>query len=355
MRRSLTTAGRWIGWVCILALAVSSCAMTSARAQMKNLPAIDALERDNPPPIAVSAGQLRLSVAADIGWDDEDPIRAAFATAQPRGRLPFHPNAYARPILGTGALGKGMGLLGRVELGESLYFAAGLYDILGPQLRDLGQPSPSRVASDAPYARLAFRHEAGAHGFDLGGMFLTSAYSPEYGIGSVSGALGRNQFTDMAVEFGYRYEPDGPHRWALHASFTHERQDLSGLADRGYVGRAQTTLRMARALVSYQYARAWRFTLVGQQVMGQSDPVLYYPKPETGSRTGRPDTRSLVAQVEWMPFIGATPLNVGLRSLRLGVQYTAYLQFNGATSNYDGYGRNASVNNLAYAYAAFRF
>ena len=352
----MTTAGRWIGRACAAALAVSSWAVAPARAQMQvSLPGIEALERDNPPPLAVSAGALRLSVAADIGWDDEDPIRAAFAPAQPRGRLPFHPNAYAKPILGTSALGRGMGLLGRVELGDGFYFAGGLYDILGPQLRDLGQPNPSRAATDAPYARLAYSHESGSHGFDVGGTFLTSAYSPEYGIASVTGAMGRNRFTDMAMEFGYRYEPDGAHRLMFLGSFMHEQQDLSGLAERGYVGRARTTLRMARAMVSYQYARAWRFTLVGQQVMGQSDPVLYYPRPETGSRIGKPDTRSLVAQVEWMPFIGATPHNAGLRSLRLGVQYTAYLQFNGATSNYDGYGRNASVNNLAYAYAAFRF
>ena len=36
-------------------------------------------------------------------------------------------------------------------------------------------------------------------------------------------------------------------------------------------------------------------------------------------------------------------------------QYTAYLQFNGASRNYDGYGTNASANNMAYLYAALRF
>ena len=42
-------------------------------------------------------------------------------------------------------------------------------------------------------------------------------------------------------------------------------------------------------------------------------------------------------------------------NLKLGLQYTVYTQFNGGTSNYDGYGRNASGNNtlLAFAWMAF--
>ena len=357
MRWTTRSDGRRTGWVRAALAGLAMCAfLPAAQAQMQvSLPRIEALENETPPPLAISAGGVRLSVMADMGWDDEDPIRTAFAGVQPRARLPFQPVSYARPVLGTAALGRGMGLLGRVELGEGLYMAGGVYDMLGPQMRELGQPDPSRTGTNAPYARIAYSHESGDHSLDFGGTFLSSAYSPEYGIGSVSGAYGRNRFTDMGVEFGYRYEPSGPHRLMFHASFTHEQQDLSGLADRGYVGRSSAALQMARATVSYQYDRAWRFTLTGQQVMGQQDPVLYFPKPETGSRTGRPDTRSLVAQAEWMPFIGATPRGAGLWSLRLGVQYTAYLQFNGAYSNYDGHGRDASVNNLAYAYAAFRF
>jgi hypothetical protein len=36
--------------------------------------------------------------------------------------------------------------------------------------------------------------------------------------------------------------------------------------------------------------------------------------------------------------------------LRLGVQYTAYSKYNGATHNYDGFGRNASDNNSLFFY-----
>jgi hypothetical protein len=37
------------------------------------------------------------------------------------------------------------------------------------------------------------------------------------------------------------------------------------------------------------------------------------------------------------------------------VQYTGYTKFNGASSNYDGAGRNASANNSIYLMASFLF
>ena len=42
-------------------------------------------------------------------------------------------------------------------------------------------------------------------------------------------------------------------------------------------------------------------------------------------------------------------------NLRLGLQYTGYTKFNGASHNYDGEGRNASDNNtlFGFVWAAF--
>ena len=40
-----------------------------------------------------------------------------------------------------------------------------------------------------------------------------------------------------------------------------------------------------------------------------------------------------------------------MQYLRIGAQYTGYLRFNGASSNYDGFGRNASDNNSLFLYA----
>jgi hypothetical protein len=36
--------------------------------------------------------------------------------------------------------------------------------------------------------------------------------------------------------------------------------------------------------------------------------------------------------------------------VRVGAQYTAYSRFNGASQNYDGFGRNARDNNSLFLY-----
>ena len=60
-----------------------------------------------------------------------------------------------------------------------------------------------------------------------------------------------------------------------------------------------------------------------------------------GSLTGNPATRGATFEGFWMP----------LQNLRIGLQYTAYLKYNGARDNYDGFGRNARDNNSLFLYA----
>ena len=49
-------------------------------------------------------------------------------------------------------------------------------------------------------------------------------------------------------------------------------------------------------------------------------------------------------------------MNVPLAPMvKLGLQYTAYFKFDGATTNYDGAGHNASNNNMLFAYLWFAY
>ncbi len=65
----------------------------------------------------------------------------------------------------------------------------------------------------------------------------------------------------------------------------------------------------------------------------------------TGNLSGNPATRGFNYEGFWTP----------VQYVRLGVQYTAYLKFNGASDNYDGFGRNARDNNTLrfYIWAAY--
>ena len=56
--------------------------------------------------------------------------------------------------------------------------------------------------------------------------------------------------------------------------------------------------------------------------------------------SGNSATRGATLEAFWMP----------IQYLRVGAQYTAYSRFNGASTNYDGFGRNARDNNTLFLY-----
>src|SRR5262245_30215057 len=67
--------------------------------------------------------------------------------------------------------------------------------------------------------------------------------------------------------------------------------------------------------------------------------------PVEGSATGSPKTDGFVGEVDLNPW----------ENTRLGLQYTAYTNFNGAKTDYDGSGRDAAGNNTLFAFAWVAF
>ena len=55
-------------------------------------------------------------------------------------------------------------------------------------------------------------------------------------------------------------------------------------------------------------------------------------------------------QADWTPFGTADSWNAPWANMRLGLQYTIYDKFNGASNNYDGFGRNARDNNTLFMF-----
>ncbi|HEY1423177.1 MAG TPA: hypothetical protein VGF20_06985, partial [Candidatus Acidoferrum sp.] len=65
----------------------------------------------------------------------------------------------------------------------------------------------------------------------------------------------------------------------------------------------------------------------------------------TGSANGDPRSTGYLLNLSWWP----------VQNIDLAVQYTGYNRFNGAQTNYDGTGRNASDNNTVFVLARFVF
>ena len=96
---------------------------------------------------------------------------------------------------------------------------------------------------------------------------------------------------------------------------------------------------------SYYYNQTYGFTIGRFSKHGQPDPVLY-----SFSANSSPDTVGTVFQADYTPFGKEDSWGRPFANARVGLQYTVYTKYDGASTNYDGTGRNASDNNTLYLF-----
>jgi hypothetical protein len=89
---------------------------------------------------------------------------------------------------------------------------------------------------------------------------------------------------------------------------------------------------------SYSFKGRYDFTLGYFSTGGTSDPLIYYPESVNGSRIGKPNSNGFILEAALIPW----------QNTIFSIQYTLYNSFNGAGSDYDGFGRKASDNNTLY-------
>ena len=81
------------------------------------------------------------------------------------------------------------------------------------------------------------------------------------------------------------------------------------------------------------------------QTSGTVNTALFSSVPVNGSNNGDPRSAGYIFNVSYWPW----------QNLQLAAQYTGYTRFNGGSTNYDGFNRNASGNNTVYLDAKFLF
>lgn len=231
---------------------------------------------------------------------------------------------------------------------DSLYAEVGAYRTADGAFSLLGAGLPreeqAAIKSGAPYWRLAFERQWDHHSLMLGTYGLVVRRYP-----SVDNATGpANRFRDVAIDAQYQYLTD-EHRISTGLTSIHERQQWkAGIDPTGMSGMPaahdadENTLKTTKAHVTYFYRKTYGASLGLLDTRGGTDRLQYDTMmPVTGSASGSPDTRALQYEVSYFP----------VQNIRLGLQYTAYVKFNGAKSNYDGMGRNAKDNNTLYLWA----
>lgn len=190
-----------------------------------------------------------------------------------------------------------------------------------------------------PYWRVALQHETPNRSFMIGTFGFDAHLFPT----GVSGL--KNHYTDAAIDAQFE-QRQGASALVGRASYIHEKQSLFASQASGGADNIDQTLSTTRASLSFMPNLRYGLTLGFFDTSGSSDATLYGETPVVGSRTGSPNTSGLIGELDYNAWQNA----------RVGLQYTAYNKFNGASTAYDVLGgRSASANNTLYLYTWIAF
>jgi hypothetical protein len=204
--------------------------------------------------------------------------------------------------------------------------------------RPLGAGTHTDMVLDdaAPYWRLVLRHDwAKQNSLSIGTYGMVANIYPG---GNSSGPSDR--FADIAFDAQYQYI-DKDYFFSAQSTWIHENQDWNASFDLGNTAHKSDDLNTFRVNANYYYRS--HFGDIGGTVgyfstTGDKDSVLYSPNQIDGSRTGKPNSDGFILEAVYLPW----------KTGKISLQYTIYNRFNGAYSDYDGYGRNASDNNTLF-------
>jgi hypothetical protein len=199
----------------------------------------------------------------------------------------------------------------------------------------------TRIKNGAPYWRLAYTKEFGAHNLMVGTSGLVADL---YENNDVSQPTDR--YRDIGVDAQYQYILD-PHTVTAHISYINENVKWGDPTIAG-TDNASDTLKTLKIKGVYVYQAKYGASLTYNHVTGSTDATFYGgavanpgdPSEVAGNLNGSPNATYWVPEVFWMP----------VQYVRVGAQYWYYTKFNGAGSNYDGYGRSASANDTLFFY-----
>jgi hypothetical protein len=301
--------------------------------------------------IDLAGKELRLGTTLNNNPTVQDPYNTTAAWGFPYIASAIAPGPAGSPILADGFGGNTIGYTVYAWYDSKLYLEAGAYNTLGPWVlarfgNALGVGS---TTSPAPYLRAAYEWQWATSAAHVGATFMHADVNPVTDNPFAGGnANGSDHYTDYAFDAGYQFLGDGTHIATVQTMFTHEDQNLRGSASANAIDKAKYSLNQLKADVSYWYKNTYGVTLGWQKTWGPANPLLFL---DGGSANNKPNSNAFIVEADWVPFGKADSQWAPFVNLKLGVQYTAYTQFNGGGSNFDGNGGKASDNNTLLLFA----
>lgn len=252
------------------------------------------------------------------------------------------PTPAAGPMIG----GLGQTVLGAtafVSVNNRYYFEAGGYRGLSSKWLDktgVGADASANLTGVSPYWRAAVQWSQGPQSYSVG------TFGMENRVQADATMPEKDRYTDFGFDATYQYAGTGRHVLAANVSLIHERQQLAA----GESDAVNNSLQTFNADLTYAFQRTWVGAVSVFSTSGTTNTALNSPAPLSGSATGSPDSRGYSLQAEYIPFGKLNSYARPWLNVRVGLQYVAYTKFNGADSNYDGFGRSAGDNNTTFAY-----
>jgi hypothetical protein len=253
------------------------------------------------------------------------------------------PNPAAKAVI-NGVLAQDVAGFGGYSMwNEHLYVGATIY-----RSQHLGGPQPNNgagfnfnVRGIAPYWRVAWQTNTKNNNLEFGTYGIHVKSSPN----AVTGP--ENSYTDWAVDFQYdRTIPQFKNDvLSFRGTYIRENSALAASFASGGASQVGHHLNTVMGNIEYHYGTKLSGTVGYFGVTGTPDALMFAQAPVFGSANGDPRANGYTLNLSWWP----------QQNIDLAAQYTGYLRFNGAQTNYDGAGRHASGNNAVFLLARFVF
>ncbi len=274
-----------------------------------------------------STGTLggKTEVAYGIDLNNNPTVQDLWNTTPAWGYPFIGSDAAPAPAAGTmidGGLSQNvLGLGGYALFGNLVYAEFSLYR---SALQGVAAPdnTTGAIKGVAPYWRLAIQRDGESHSFMVGTFGMQTSLYPDV----LSGP--RDKYADVGVDAQFETRV-GAGNLVARGSWIHEKQTLDATFANGGSANATNTLKTLRGNVSF-YPKQWVGVTGGFfDTRGTSDAGLY---------GGAPTSTGFIGEVDLNPW----------ENTRLGLQYTGYSKFDGASTN-------ASDNNTLFAFVWLAF
>lgn len=260
------------------------------------------------------------------------------AWGEPFSGSALAPSPAAAPLIAGGLAQQVIGASAYGLWDGWLYTEVGAYGRMSNRAQEIVGLHPAgetQITGLAPYWRLAVQKQSGAHYVSLGTFGLAADTYP-----GQDSTAGKDRSIDIGIDATYDYLGNENNNLSLYASLIDEHQRLGASSSLGGASNGSNRLHALNLTSAYTYLQTYTFTLGYFNSWGTADAVLY-----SGSLNGSPDSNGYNAEIDYTPFGKEDSAYGNHINLRLGLQYTGYLKFDGARHNYDGSGRNAADNN----------